>query len=173
MRGLDQLVLGGLLICAAAMGIGLLAVNETLQFVGSFFGWFLAAYSALRYVVQAVRLALWPSVPFWGTWIPVNFALALIGVSVFGIHDWNAITITIVVFTGAMIVGLLLARGSVSHGRYVPAGLLVLLALPFYEGLSAIWTHVYVAVASSLLAAGVVELAKHGVGSREADSISK
>jgi hypothetical protein len=173
MKGLDLVALGGLLICAIAMGTGLLAGNGTLQFVGSFFGWFLAAYSSLRYVIQAVLFGLRTEVSLWGTVIPVNFALALIGVAVFGIHDWEAAKLAMAVFAGAMIVGFVSATVSIANSRYAPLGVLVVLALPFYEKFSPFWTHIYVAVASSLLAVGIVEFAKHGVGSREAGPISK
>ena len=125
MKRLDLVALGGLVICAITMGTGLLIGNGTLQFVGSFFGWFLAAYSSLRYVIQAVRLGLRTEVSLWGTVVPVNFALALIGVAVFGIHDWDAAKLAMAVFAGAMIVGFVLARVSIAHSRYAPLGLLL------------------------------------------------
>jgi hypothetical protein len=173
MRGIDLTALSGLLICASAMGSGLLLSNGTFQFVGAFFGWFLAAYTFLRYVVQAVRIAMRIAVPLWGTLVPVNFGIALIGLSAFGIHDWEAVKISIGVFASAMVAGLVLGKVSFTQHRFFPAGLLVVLVSPFYEGLSAIWTYIYVAVASLLLAIGLVELAKRGVDSMGVSPISK
>jgi hypothetical protein len=173
MKDFDLLVLGGLLICAAAIGIGLLIADGTFQFAGAFFGWFLAAYSSLRYFVQAVRFALRTNVPLWGTLIPVNFALALVGVSIFGVHSWNEIKIALAVFLGAFFFGLVLARTSSVHARYVPLLFLLFLLLPFYEKLSSFWTHIYLGVASSLLTVGLVDFMKRRAVLRQAGSLSK
>jgi hypothetical protein len=158
MKNVDRLALWGLLVCAILIGAGLSLSEGNFTLAGSYFGYFLGAYSFLRYLVQTFRLGFGRDVSLWGTLIPVNFALSIIGVAIFGIHDSNAAKWAVIVFVIFLAVGILISRTSFISHRFLPAISLGALAVPFYQAISPFWSYVYLAIASLLLAIGFPEL---------------
>lgn len=163
----NRIVFTALVICGLFLVGGTGLDRPGLSWVGAFVGWFLAAYSVLVYLVQAVRTALANYRVFWPSLIPVNCALALLGMATFGIARTSAIGLLV----SATLAIALAAMSSIPKIpkavlRWVPLGALSPLIIPFIEPLSWTWTYVFVGVAVLLMAIGAVSrvnLARHAV----------
>jgi hypothetical protein len=149
----NRIAFVALLTCGLFLVGGTALDRPQLSWVGAFVGWFLAAYSALVYLVQAVRAAFANKLVFWPSLIPVNCALALLGVATFGVARASAIGLLL-----AAVAAIGLAATSAIRAmprpalRWFPLAALSPIIIPFIEPLSWTWTYIFVGVAVLLLA---------------------
>ena len=150
-RYLNAIVLGGLILCGAAIFLGLLLNNGHLQWLGTYTGWFLAAYSIAAYLVASILYALRGSVSFWPNLYAVNFALSLLGIAAFGISSATEAVAPAIAALAAGIVGLLVARRYNTGIRLIPIAMILVIAGPLLESIATIWVYIFVGAAGALI----------------------
>lgn len=158
MKYLNALVLAGLVLCGLALLIGFILGNGSLEALAAYFGWFLSAYSGVAYLVASALFLAKRGGEFWNTFYPINFVLALLGISVFGILDQRTVLVMGATALVAAGVSVVLFRAHVLDRRFAPIALLVVLGAVFAEPIFAVWKYLAVFVAVLLLATAFTAL---------------
>ena len=162
MKYLNGLVFAGLILCGLALLVGFILGNGSLEALATYFGWFLSAYSSIVYLIASALFLMRGEGAFWNTFYPINFGLALLALSVFGIHDQQAAMImgaTAVVAAGVSVV---LSRMHVLDRRFAPIALLLVLGTVLAEPIFAIWKYLAVFVGVLLLVGAFLALRLKG-----------
>ncbi len=152
MKTINFIVLVGFAILGGLLAAGYLLQNGGLEVFAAYSGWFLTTYSMFAYAFAAVHHLWRSSERFWSTLYPVNLALALVAVSLFGLHDArSAISLAVFGAIGAM-AGVLTARSTFGSFRALPLIALLPLCLCLLPIITPHWTLLFAAVAAYLLA---------------------
>jgi len=158
MKYLNGLVFAGLILCGLALLVGFILGNGSLEALAAYFGWFLSAYSGIAYLIASALFLARGRGAFWQTFYPINFGLALLAISAFGIHDQKTVMImgaTAVVAAGLSIV---LSRSHVLDRRFTPMALLLVLGTMLAEPIFAVWQYLAVFVGVLLLVGAFIAL---------------
>ncbi len=158
MKNLNVLVFVGLTLCGLTLLIGFILGNGGLEALAAYFGWFLTAYSGVAYLLASALFLAKRVGAFWSTFYPINFGLALLGISVFGIHDQRTVLIMGATALVAAGISVVLFRAHVLDGRFAPIALLVVLGAVFAEPIFTVWKYLTVFVAVLMLVAALIAL---------------
>lgn len=152
MSFVNRMAFFALLVCGFFLVGGATLDRPQLSWVGAFVGWFLAAYSIVVYLVQATRAALASKLVFWPSLIPVNCALALLGIATFGVVGASVSGLLIASAAAIALAATLVVRTTPRPTlKWLPFVALSPLIIPFIGPLSWSWTYVFVGVAVLLL----------------------
>lgn len=148
----------GLVVCGLVLLAGYIMNVGSLKALAAYFGWFLCAYSGLAYLAASVHFSMKGGGRFWNSIYPLNFGLALLALSLFGIHDQRTIVIMVVAALVAMGLAIVLSRSHVLGRRYTPVAPFGVLGIAMIEPIFPAWKYLSAFVGVFLLATACIEL---------------
>ena len=137
--------------------------SGTLKALAAYVGWFLSAYSGIAYLIASlVLLSQGPQGGrgFWTTFYPANFGLALLALSVFGIHDAHTVLLMAAVAGVAAIVSYFISQSRILDKRGVPLIVLLLPLLVFIDAVFLFWKYILIAVGVFVLTCSLAAFIK-------------
>lgn len=155
MKFLNRLVFVGLILSGSLLLIGVLLGNGSLMGLGTYFGWFFAAFSMIAYLIVGILQAVHHRETSRMDLYPVNFGLAIVGVSVFGFTGQENIFVLIAVFLLSVAIAFM-ARRLVAD-RFIPLAILVLLFIPFLSWAMPFWMYLYLILGVILISISTFE----------------
>lgn len=149
MKIVNQLVFIVLLLSGISLAIVLFSDLDkgnyfsSLAGLATFIGWFVGVFAALAYFVSSIRVFMSHLHNFWTSLYPVNFGIALLGVSTMGMDVKQELMLLLLCAGISLIVSYLLYRLGLISRKVFPLSMLALLFFPAVPALTSIWAYYY------------------------------